>query len=205
MGCGPKKSDYKASPAEQASAAVGMAEKKFFNAQYGPLLRKMRDKAGSDDNKNNLRARANADTMQALTSQPNAQGVLRGDDSAGGVATGLLGQLGVADKSGLRLQNTMATGVLGTARGQAANAQTGMAKAANLETSALLQRAKDKQNVANAKFNAVGQLAGAGIMKFGNKFGRKAKADESSAPPETAQNITAPSFIRPPSTEMFEP
>ena len=55
--------------------------------------------------------------------------------------------------------------VLGVARGQAGDAQSGMAQAANLQTSEALNRAKNKQMVANAKMTAVGQIAGAALMK----------------------------------------
>jgi len=73
--------------------------------------------------------------------------------------------LGIANKSGLDIKNKMQTSVLGTARGQAADAQTGMAQAANLATSQALTRAKAKQQVADAKMTAAGQVAGAALMQ----------------------------------------
>ena len=73
MGSKPKQQDYEASEAEKASASVAMAEYQYFKQRYDPLLRQMRDKSMSEDIGSTLRGRANADTMQALTSQPSYQ------------------------------------------------------------------------------------------------------------------------------------
>ena len=75
------------------------------------------------------------------------------------------GQLGQANTAAKNVQNQMRTNVLGTARGQAADAQTGMAQASRLGTSQALARAQAKQQVASAKFSAAGQLAGAALMQ----------------------------------------
>jgi hypothetical protein len=75
------------------------------------------------------------------------------------------GQLGLADKKAEEIRNQKQLNVLGTARGQASDAQSGMAQAASLQTSEALNRAKNKQTVANAKMTAVGQVAGAALMK----------------------------------------
>ena len=73
MGSKPKQQDYQASDGEKASASVAMAEYTYFKQKYDPLLQKMRDDSlGTNDDKT-LRGRANADTMQALTSAPMAQ------------------------------------------------------------------------------------------------------------------------------------
>lgn len=157
MGSKPKKQDYKASEEEKVSAAVALAEYKDFKQKYDPLLQQMKAKSQSDDFKSTLRGRANADTMQALTSNPNyqnTQNVTAGSDTA----QALQGQLGIANTRAKDIQNTMGTNVLGTARGQAADAQTGMAQASRLGTSEALTRAKAKQDVAQAKLNAAVQI-----------------------------------------------
>ena len=154
----PKAQDYKPSEADKASASVAMAEYNRFKQKYDPLLRQMRDESLTEDTTSTLRARANADTMQALTSQPSlqqAQNVSAGSD----MAQALQGQLGIANTSGKQIQNKMQTNVLGTARGQAADAQRGMATASRLATSEALTRAKANQDVANAKLNAGTKLA----------------------------------------------
>ena len=66
MSSKPKKSEYKPSAAEKASAAVALAEHRYFKEKYDPLLQKMRDASKNDDSADVLRGRANADTMQTL-------------------------------------------------------------------------------------------------------------------------------------------
>jgi len=166
MGSKPKQQDYQASGAEKASASVAMAEYKNFKKKYDPLLQEMRDKSLTEDVTTSLRGRANADTMQALTSQPSYQGT-QSNTSAGDMAQAYQGQLGIANTSGKQIQNKMQTNVLGTARGQAADAQTGMAQASRLGTSQALTRAKANQAVRSAKTSAIGQIAGAAVSKFG--------------------------------------
>ena len=66
----PKKQDYKPSEAEKTQASVAKAEKDYFDQRYGPLLREMRDLAATEDFAPTAKGRAQADTMQALTSSP---------------------------------------------------------------------------------------------------------------------------------------
>lgn len=166
MGSKPKKQDYQASEAEKTSAGVAKAERDYFKQKYDPLLQNMRDQSRSDDNRLNLRRRANADTMQALTSDPSFANTQR-TGNAGLASNALLGQLGIAEKSAGDIKNTMQTGVLGTARGQAADAQTGMAQASRLATSDALNRAKNNNAVRDAKMTAIGKVARAATQKYG--------------------------------------
>ena len=164
MGSKPKQQDYQASEGEKASASVAMAEYTYFKQKYDPLLQKMRDDSlGTNDDKT-LRGRANADTMQALTSAPMAQQAMSGQGSED-LAQAYQGQLGIADKSAEDIRNKKQMNVLGTARGQASDAQSGMAQAANLATSEALERAKNKQLVSQAKMTAIGQVAGAALAQ----------------------------------------
>ena len=164
MGSKPKQQDYQASDGEKASASVAMAEYTYFKQKYDPLLQKMRDDSlGTNDDKT-LRGRANADTMQALTSAPMAQQAMSGQGSED-LAQAYQGQLGIADKSAEDIRNKKQMNVLGTARGQASDAQSGMAQAANLATSQALERAKNKQLVSQAKMTAIGQVAGAALAQ----------------------------------------
>jgi len=154
------------SAADKASASVAMAEYNRFKQKYDPLLRNMRDESLTEDTTSTLRARSNADTMQALTSNLSLQGSQR-TDAGSDMAQAVQGQLGQATKAGKQIQNKMQTNVLGTARGQAADAQRGMSQAARLSTSEALARAKAKNDVSLAKFNAAAQigtaLAGQGM------------------------------------------
>ena len=163
MSSKPKKADYQPSASDKASASVAMAEYEYFKAQYDPLLRQMRDKSMTEDVASGLRGRANADVMQAL-SGPDYQAAARGA-GGGDLSQALQGQTNVANIRAQDVTNKMRTNVLGTARGQAADAQTGLAEAARLSTSDALARAKAKQDVAEAKFSAAGQVAGAALMQ----------------------------------------
>ena len=163
MGSKPKQQDYQASEGEKASASVAMAEYTYFKQKYDPLLQKMRDDSlGTNDDKT-LRGRANADTMQALTSAPMAQQAMSGQGSED-LAQAYQGRLGIADKSAEDIRNKKQMNVLGTARGQASDAQSGMAQAANLATSEALERAKNKQLVSQAKITALSKVAGAALV-----------------------------------------
>lgn len=199
MGSKPKQKDYEASEGEKASASVAMAEYKYFKEKYDPLLQKMRDESLTDKVDKKLRGRANADTMQALTSGPLAQQSLTGQ-GAEGLATGYQGQLGAADKAAEEIRNQQQMNVLGTARGQASDAQSGMAQAANLSTSEALSRAKNKQAVANAKMTAVGQVAGAalsqGLSNMGTKGTKKVNVGTDKFP-EMKEVTTQGSFLSP--------
>lgn len=169
MGSGPKQQDYQASAAEQASASVAMAEYNYFKQKYDPLLQQMRDKSMTEDVSTTLRGRANADTMQALTSQPTYQQT-QSTTATGDTAQAIQGQLGVANASGKKIGNTMRTSVLGTARGQAADATTGMAQASRLATSEALERARGNQLAASAKLGAAAQIGTAMILQGGENM-----------------------------------
>ena len=170
----PKAADYKPSEADKASASVAMAEYIRFKQKYDPLLKQMSDQSLTEDTTSTLRARANADAMQALTSQPNfqqTQNLSAGSD----MAQALQGQMSQAEQTGKNIGNTMQSNVLGIARGQAADAQKGMSVASRLGTSEQLARAKANQDVANAKLKAAGQLGGA-VLGSGIENKRTASA-----------------------------
>lgn len=168
MASKPKQSDYQASDAEKASASVALQNYNYFKQNYSPILQQMRDKAQNTDVGTTLRGRANADTMQALT-QPSYRNTQQVDYGAD-LGKAYQGQLGVANTSAKQIQNQMGTNVLGTARGQAADASTGMAQLSRLGTSEALNRARNKQMVAQSKIDAAVTMGGAfGLQGMDNK------------------------------------
>lgn len=177
FGSKPKKAEYEPSEDEKTSASVALAEYNSFKKKYQPMLLEMRDKSKSEDPTNLLRGRANADTMQALTSETSYEDT-QANNKPSEMSQGLQGQLGVANQSGKDVQDKLGANVLGTARGQVADAQTGMAKASRLATSDALTRAKGKQDVRAAKTKAIGQVAGAAIQLGAEKgmFGEAPQA-----------------------------
>jgi hypothetical protein len=89
------------------------------------------------------------------------------------MAQALTGQLGVANNTAKRVQNTMQSNVLGTARGQAADAQSGMALASRLSTSEALERARANQQVAQSKVAALAQLGSTVVAQGMDNMGTK--------------------------------
>ncbi len=169
MGSKPKQQDYEASEAEKASAAVAKAEKDFFNQKYGPKLVEMKNIARNYRFGDAIRGRANADTMQALTGKVTFNNVIDigGDDTMSGAISG---QLQKADAATKGIENKLGAGVLGTARGQAADAQTGMRQASRLATSAALTRAKARQDAAAARFDMGVGLSIAGATRAKDEY-----------------------------------
>ena len=169
MGNGPKKQDYEPTEAERANASVAKARADRFRQVYAPLLRNMRDESLSDNVETTLRGRANADTMQALTSQPTYD-TTQSTTATGDLAQAYQGQLGVANKSALDIQNQRKTEVLGVAQGQQADSSEGLARAARIESSKALERARGKAEVRAAKLGAASQIGTAFILQGGDNM-----------------------------------
>jgi|SaaInl5LU_22_DNA_1037371.scaffolds.fasta_scaffold53683_2 hypothetical protein len=173
MSSKPKKADYQPSEAEKASAAVAMAEQRYFKEKYDPLLQQVRDQSRSDDRQKTLRGRANADTMQTLAGGANYDAAASGR-SGGDMAQAYQGQMAQANTAAKDIQNKQQLGVLGTARGQAADAQSGMAQAASMGASQALSRAAANQQVREAKTAALGQIGTSLIMQGAKNMSTKA-------------------------------
>lgn len=164
MSSKPKASEYKASEAEKIQASVAQAEKNYFNENYAPLLREMRDQSMQEDLGGVARGVAGADTMQSLTGKPTLSGARSVDESAD-LASAAVGQMAAASAQGLAASRKQQTGVLGTARGQAGEAMSGLAQASRIQNTKDLQAAKAKQMVRQAKFNAAEQIGSALIAQ----------------------------------------
>ena len=165
----PKKEEYKASEAEKTNASIAAAEQAYFQETYSPLLRDMRDKASGAQEKYTdvLQDRAQADTMQALTGGRPNLAVVQGVDSAANMASGAAGQMAQARMKGKDISTTMKTGVLGTARGQQADASIGLSAASRMATSSLLGEARNKQAVRAAKGQAMAAVGGTFLGQMG--------------------------------------
>lgn len=169
MGSKPKKSEYKASDTEKTQAAIAAADQRYFQQTYDPLLVEMRDKAATEDVASTLRGRAQADTMQALTSPgggAQGYGMAQDVDSAANLAIGATGQMLAANRAAKDAKVTQQVGVLGTARGQAADAGDALAQASKLARSEGLAQASAKQQVRMAKQKAAFDVASAGAQKM---------------------------------------
>ena len=168
MGSKPKKQEYRASETEKTQAAIAAADQRYFEDTYDPLLVEMRDKAATEDVASTLRGRAGADFAQALSPEGGAEGYSMATDigSAANLAIGATGQMLSANRAAKDAKVTQQVGVLGTARGQAADAGDALAQASKLARSEGLAQASAKQQVRMAKQKAAFDVASAGAQKM---------------------------------------
>ena len=159
MAGGPKKPEYEATEAEKIQAKVAKAEKDYFDEKYSPLLREMRDLSLKENYGDFVAGRASADTQQALT-KPSLMATRSVDGQAEKVSA-MMQMQSQAQAQGLTAQRQRQVGVLATARGQQADATTGLASAARLAQSDRLQSAARKQQMRDARTGAALQMGGA--------------------------------------------
>lgn len=154
----PKKSEYQATEAEKIQAKVAKAEKDYFDQKYSPLLREMRDISMKENYSGFAAGRGQADTMQTLSKPSFA--AAKSVDSSADLASAASAQMVMARGQGLQAQRNRQVGVLGTARGQQADATTGLANVAKLAASDRLESASRKQMMREARQQAGFQIGG---------------------------------------------
>ena len=164
MGSKPKASQYKASQTEKDAERVAKADAAYFKKTYDPLLLEMRDQAATEKVAPTLRGRAQADTMQALTGQTNL-GLVQGLGQSANLASGAISQMLGANVAAKGVKTAQQTGVLGTARGQAADAGDALAQASRMARSEGLAKAKAKQDIRLSRRAMMYDLGKAGGMK----------------------------------------
>lgn len=164
MGSKPKQQDYQASDTEKTQASIAAADQRYFQKTYDPLLVEMRDKAATEKVAPTLRGRANADTMQALTGQSNL-GLVQGLGQSANIASGAVSQMLSANQTAKGVKTDQQIGVLGTARGQAADAGDALAQASRLSRSEGLAKAQADQTVRMSRNAMMFDLGKAGGLK----------------------------------------
>ena len=170
-GKSPKPAEYKPSETEKIQASIAKADQEYFQQTYDPLLIKMRDESmRTDDTRSFVRGRAQADTMQSLTGEGPNINIARGVDSAANRATGAISNILNADRIAQDISAKQQTNVLGIARGQAADAATGLAQASRLARSEGLTRQAARQSRVRNTMGAIGSLAGRGASLAGSQF-----------------------------------
>ena len=172
MGSKPKKSDYQATAAEKIDASVAKQRADFFRQNYGELLKEQMNFV-EKGTANLARSRAAADVQQSLSDMDYR--LAQDTERSGQVGQALQGNLAQADRVSKNIENKMATSTIGTAQGQAADASSGISQVARISASDALNRAKARQQVSQAKFDAGAQLATAGVMRGAEEglFGKK--------------------------------
>ena len=186
MGSKPKQQDYAPSQAETDQKTVAKADAAYFKHTYDPLLLEMRDKAASERVAPTLRGRAQADTMQALTGRPSLA-LVQGIDQSANIASGAASQMLSANVAAKDVKTQMQVGVLGTARGQAADAGDALAQASRLARSEGLSKAAAKQQVRLAQRQAAFDVGKAGFGKIMQNYGETGDPFKSRGKPEYDQ------------------
>ena len=171
MGSKPKPQQYQPSEVEKTQARIARAEQEFFEQTYDPLLVKMRDDSLKQDTRGTLRGRAQADTMQTLTGDGANLNLARDVNTSANIASGAVGNILQSNVLAKDVKNQMQTNVLGTARGQAADAGSGLAAASKLARSEDLNRATARISRASNIMGNVGRLGAAGIRRYTRKGG----------------------------------
>tara|TARA_X000001388_G_C2232255_1_gene123680 strand:+ start:484 stop:1011 length:528 start_codon:yes stop_codon:yes gene_type:complete len=166
MGSKPKAQDYKPSEVEKVQAAIAKADQDYFQKTYNPLILQMRDQAKSRDTESILRGRAQADSMQALTSDLNINNV-RSIDTAANLAGGAISNILDANVQAGKVKTKESTNVLGIARGQQADAGSGLARASKLARSEGLTRAAATASKGRAITQAIGNALTPAAKNFG--------------------------------------
>ena len=154
----PSKPEYtKPSAQEKATASIGLAQQRHFDEYYRPLLRKERDLAGREQIAPTLKGIAQADTMQALTSQ-SSLGLAQGLGQSANLAKGAVSQQLQANTSALGASTKRQADVLAAAKGQEFDAGDALAQASRLARSKGLAEAQARQDVRLAKRGMMQQI-----------------------------------------------
>jgi len=166
----PKKSDYKASEAEKVNAAVAKADKAFFRENYLPKQKEFVERSFVEQDTLIAQGegRAQADTMQALTSNPNRRAVSAVDTQADLASAASAQQLQGTTQGLLGSRSDQVAGIK-SANQMAAQTAAGLSQAAKIATTDTLSRAKAKQirTAGNIKaFGTLGQQVGKNVSQY---------------------------------------
>ncbi len=166
----PKKSEYKPSEVEKINASIALAEKDYFKKEFLPKQKEFveRVEIEADSLVDRAEGVAVADTMQALTTNPNRRAVESVDAQADMASAGtdqlLQGttqgvQAGLSDQiTGMKFTNKMAS-----------DTQAGLSLASKIATTDTLNRAKARR-IRDAgsigMFTTLGKQAGQNVGQY---------------------------------------
>ncbi len=157
----PKKSDYKASEAEKVNAAVAKADKAFFRENYLPKQKEFVERSFVEQDTLIAQGegRAQADTMQALTMNPNRRAVSAVDTQADLASAASAQQLQGTTQGLLGSRSDQVAGIK-SANQMAAQTAAGLSQAAKIAKTDTLSKAQAKQIRSAGNIKAFGTLAG---------------------------------------------
>lgn len=142
----PKKSEFKASEVEKVNAAVAKADKDYFRENYLPKQREFLERSFNEESglMSVGEGRAQADTMQALTSNPNRRAVAAVDAQADLAAAAGAQQLQGTVQGLAGARQDQVAGIK-SANQMASQTAAGLSTASKIATTDTLNRAKAKQ------------------------------------------------------------
>ena len=166
----PKKADYKASDVEKINASIAMADKKFFKENYLPKQKEFVERSFKEQETlmSLGEGRAQADTMQALTQNPNRRAVSRVDTEAD-LASAASAQQLQGTAQGLTGSRSDQIGGIKSANQMAAQTAAGLSQASKIATTDTLNKARAKQirSSGNLKaFTTLGTQVGKNVGEY---------------------------------------
>jgi len=151
---GPEAADYAPTANEKMQASIAKADSDYFAKAYDPLLKEMRDKAAKKDVASTYRGRAQADSMQGLTSNLDMS-VVDNIGASAGIARGAVSNMLGASTTALSNKRKEQVGVLAAARGQEANTATALGASARIAGAQDLNKTKNEQSIRRARRKAI--------------------------------------------------
>lgn len=166
----PKSSDYKESEVDKVNAAVAMADKKYFRENYLPKQKEFLERSFNQESglMSMGEGRAGADTMQALTMNPNRMAVAAVDAQADLAAAAGAQQLQGTAQGLMGARSDQIAGIK-SANQMAAQTASGLSTASKIATTDTLNLAKAKQirNAGNiSAFKTLGVQAGKNFSQY---------------------------------------
>jgi len=168
----PKSSDYKESEVDKVNAAVAMADKKYFRENYLPKQKEFIERSFKEESglMSMGEGRAQADTMQALTQNPNRRAVGAVDAQADLASAASAQQLQGTAQGLLGARSDQVAGIK-SANQMASQTAAGLSQASKIATTDTLNRAKAKQTRNSALIGAATKL---GVQAGANYRGYRA-------------------------------
>jgi len=183
----PKSSDYKESEVDKTNAAVAMADKKYFRENYLPKQREFIERSFKEESglMSMAEGRAQADTMQALTQNPNRRAVGAVDAQADLASAASAQQLQGTAQGLMGARSDQVAGIK-SANQMASQTAAGLSQASKIATTDTLNKAKAKQTRNSALIGAATKLG----VQAGKNYSQY-RAAESINTQETKQNTDA--------------
>lgn len=156
----------KASEVEKVNAAIALEDKKFYREQYLPKLKEFVNRSFNEEESmmNVAEGRAQADTMQALTSNPNRRAMMAVDAQAD-LASAASAQALQGTRQGLQAARSDQVTGIKMANQMASQTAAGLSQASRIATTDTLNKIKAKQTRTQGLIKA-GQTLGVAAGEY---------------------------------------